>query len=953
MAVKQFKFVSPGVFVDEIDNSQLPALPRNIGPVIIGRTERGPGMMPVKVNSFSEFIEMFGNPVPGGAGGDVWRDGNKTAPMYGAYAAQAWLKNNAPVTFIRLLGAEHTDATTAGKAGWQTEDSAGAFNGIESTDAGGGAYGLFLCDSASAATAVTGALAAIFYINEGAIALSGTLRASAAAATGTAVMVSSVGADKEFKAIVYDESGNTLKTTTFNFNENSQKYIRKVFNTNPTLTNSTITSTANLEKYWLGETFERHVNRFLNSSSAGSVYGVLLGLKGNAATKEGADFKKGFTSAQTGWFLSQDLQVVTGSSNGFNPENMTKLFRFVGLQTTEWASKNLKISIQDIKPSTNLATSYGTFTVVVRKTDDHDGAIRIVERFSNCTLDPASENYIAKKIGDMYQTWDDTERRYIAYGAYPNRSNFIRVEMNADVDNAATNPELLPFGCFGPVRHKGFAIHSGAAAPQNFTSTAAFAAAHAKGGEAPIARANVNASEFVNVGQLAFTASYLFPEIPLRTSSSQGDLANPKEAYFGIDTTQGGVSRFETSYKDMVRSLPAGYDVFTPTAGETDYSWVFTLDDLSGSTTAATYTSGSRAAGTSLTAVNASYRYVLNQGYDRFTVPLFGGFDGLDVTEAEPFRNTYLSNGTQTTNYAWNSMKRAIDTVGDAEVVEMNVLAVPGLTNTSLTRQMLTIAEDRGDTLAVIDTEGGYVPSTENTSTEANRLGSVDTTIDNLKARGLNTSYGATYYPWLRYQDTISGVSFWGPPSIAALGAFSYTEKKDDLWFAPAGFKRGGLNDGAAGIPVLGARERLRQKDRDKLYDANINPIGSFPQQGIVILGQKTLQTTPSALDRVNVRRLLIYVKREISRMASQVLFQPNVRVTWNAFISMAEPFLDSVKIRLGLEDYKLVLDETTTTAELKDRNVMYAKIALKPARAIEFIALEFSITDSGASFDD
>ena len=953
MSIKQFKFVSPGVMVDEIDNSQLPALPQNIGPVIIGRSERGPGMVPVKVGSFSEFIQMFGNPVPGGAGGDVWRDGNKTSPMYGAYAAQAWLKSNAPVTFIRLLGAEHTDATTAGKAGWQTEDSTGAFNGIESTDAGGGAYGLFLCDSASAGTAVTGALAAVFYINEGAIALSGTLRASAAAATGTAVMVSSVGSDKEFKAIIYDENGAVVKNTTFNFNENSQKYIRKVFNTNPTLTNSTITSTANLEKYWLGESFERHMDRFVNSSSAGSVYGFIAGLKGNDATKEGADYKKGFNSAQTGWIISQDLQVVTGSSNGFNPESMTKLFRFIGLNTTDWTNKNIKVSIQDIKPSTNLATSYGTFTVVVRKADDHDGAIRVVERFSNCTLDPSSENYIAKKIGDMYQTWDDVERRYTAYGAYANLSNFIRVEMNVDVDNAATNPELLPFGAFGPVRHKGFAVLSGAVAPQSFDATTAFAAAHAKGGETPTARANVNAGEFVNVGQAAFTASFLFPEIPLRTSSSQGDLANPKEAYFGIDTTKGGVSRFDVSYKDMVRGLAAGYDVFSATAGETEHSWIFTLDDLSGSTTSAVYTSGSRTAGTSLTAVNSSYRYVLNQGYDRFTVPVFGGFDGLDITEAEPFRNTFLSNGTQTTNYAWNSMKRAIDTVADAEVVEMNVLAIPGLTNSSLTQQMLTVCEDRGDALAIIDLDGGYVPPSENTSTEANRLGSVTTTVDNLKARGLNTSYGTAYYPWLRYKDTINGVTFWGPPSIAAAGVFSYTEKKDDLWFAPAGFNRGGLSEGTAGIPVVAVRDRLRQKDRDKLYDANINPIGAFPQQGIVVLGQKTLQTTPSALDRINVRRLLIYVKREISRMAAKVLFQPNVKVTWNAFLSMAEPFLDSVQIRLGLEDYKLVLDETTTTAELKDRNIMYAKIVLKPAKAIEFIALEFAVTDSGASFDD
>ena len=121
MSVKKFKFVSPGVFIDEIDNTGLPAVSENLGPVIIGRASRGPGMRPVKVQSFSEFIEVFGNPVPGGRGGDVWRDGNTISPMYGTYAAQAWLRNSSPLTYVRLLGHQHTNATAgAGEGGWTT-----------------------------------------------------------------------------------------------------------------------------------------------------------------------------------------------------------------------------------------------------------------------------------------------------------------------------------------------------------------------------------------------------------------------------------------------------------------------------------------------------------------------------------------------------------------------------------------------------------------------------------------------------------------------------------------------------------------------------------------------------------------------------------------------------------------------------------------------------------------
>ena len=147
--------------------------------------------------------------------------------------------------------------------------------------------------------------------------------------------------------------------------------------------------------------------------------------------------------------------------------------------------------------------------------------------------------------------------------------------------------------------------------------------------------------------------------------------------------------------------------------------------------------------------------------------------------------------------------------------------------------------------------------------------------------------------------------------------------------------------------------ERLTSDQRDDLYAANINPIASFPNEGIVIFGQKTLDATTSALSRINVRRLLIFLKKEISRLANQVLFDNNVPATWARFQSLVRPLLETVKIRFGLTDYKLVLDETTTTPDLIDRNIMYAKIFLKPARAIEFIALDFVIMRTGAAFED
>ena len=222
-----------------------------------------------------------------------------------------------------------------------------------------------------------------------------------------------------------------------------------------------------------------------------------------------------------------------------------------------------------------------------------------------------------------------------------------------------------------------------------------------------------------------------------------------------------------------------------------------------------------------------------------------------------------------------------------------------------------------------------------------------------LKDRALNSSYACTYFPWVQIQDTINDNTLWAPPSIAAIGTFSSSERASHLWFAPAGFNRGGLSDGSAGIPVIGVRDKLTSKQRDKLYEANINPIASFPAEGIVIFGQKTLQLQQSALDRINVRRLMIFVKKQISRMANGILFDQNVQATWDRFLAEVNPFLSGIQSDFGLTDFKVVLDNTTTTPELVDRNILYAKIFLKPARAIEYIAIDFNITNTGAAFED
>lgn len=460
-------------------------------------------------------------------------------------------------------------------------------------------------------------------------------------------------------------------------------------------------------------------------------------------------------------------------------------------------------------------------------------------------------------------------------------------------------------------------------------------------------------------GSIAVSGTLVFPAARLRVSASDGGLADARNAYFGMSNTRTAAStRADLSVGDVHGMLDARFlqsvdHTSSPPAGTTNAE-VFTLDNVKLVGSAYSYESGSFASATSVTA-GGTYKTLLDAGYDRFTAPFYGGFDGLDALKPDPFYNQGLSGGTENGNSAYYTVKRAIDTIADPESLDMNLLLVPGLTNDPLTTHMINVCEERADAMALIDLSDVYNPSHEKyESSPSARLGSgVDTVAQSLKDRRIDSSYGATFYPWVQTRDESTGRLLWIPPSVAMLGVLASSQASSHLWFAPAGFNRGGLSDGAAGIPITSVTERLTSKERDKLYESKINPIASFPSSGIVAFGQKTLQERQSALDRINVRRLVIYLKKQISVLSTQVLFEQNVQSTWNRFKSLVEPFLANVKVQFGITDYRLILDDSTTTADLIDQNIMYAKIMVKPARAIEYIAIDFVVASTGASFDD
>ena len=898
MPVKDFKFVSPGVFIQEIDNSFRPASSTAIAPVVVGRSTRGLAMQPVTVQSYSEFVEMFGDTVPGNGGGDIYRDGNYQSPMYGTYAAKAFLNANvAPLTYVRLLGQQTAQGSSDGgdaAAGWKT-DKVALTNGASA----GGAYGLFIAPSGSGtagAIEYTGnnafQLAAVIYVQSGSVQLSGNLAGPSNEANikGSSTIINS-DANGNFKLVINGDT-NGEKVITISMNEDSTtSYIRDALNTNPQLasTAGAFYPASSYEDYWLGETFEQEMRDA--SLLSGRLVGVIAGLaSGSAATTGPANMKSvASTEAATGWFIGQDL----GSAASYNPANAKKLFRLIGRGHGEWLHKNTKVSIEDIRQSNTTSDPYGTFAIVVRSILDSDTSPVVLERFDNLNLNPASPSYIAKIIGDKFTSWDAANKELKTYGDYDNQSRYVRVEMNEDVDAGATEPALLPFGYYGPPKLKNIATLEATGSAQveasgKITNRYMVLGTGLPGytdttGEAGLGR--TLSSSFAQC-----TASFAFPSARLKASATDGGVSLAINGYFGIDTNrttaavggQAGIFDVHRLWNtSMVGTNGAAGEPTSDNAMD-DYSYIFTMDNVvySGVNNWA-YTSGSRTGETSYTATSGT-NALLDADINKFTAPFWGGFDGFDITKPDPMYNTGMSvSSTEDSSYIYHTYRRAIDTVSDPDFINMNLMAIPGLTQNSLTERMVRACEERADALALIDLPNVYVPTHEDYRAKSARVATTPTQAANaLKLRRLDSSYGATYYPWVRTVDANTAQQVWVPPTVAMMGVLASSEASSAIWFAPAGFNRGGLSNGAAGIPIDGVTERVSSRDRDRLYEARINPIASFPSEGIVVFGQKTLQESDSALDRVNVRRLVIYLKKQISIISSNLLFEQNIQAT-------------------------------------------------------------------------
>ncbi len=322
-------------------------------------------------------------------------------------------------------------------------------------------------------------------------------------------------------------------------------------------------------------------------------------------------------------------------------------------------------------------------------------------------------------------------------------------------------------------------------------------------------------------------------------------------------------------------------------------------------------------------------------GFDKFGNQQGGS--GIIPTFHENISSTNTQGYKLTTaNQGKTAYEDAINILGNQDEYDINLLLLPGVIDNFANHQAIVtkavnMIEDRADAFLIVDPTGyGDAPTQAQTRAEAR-----------------NSSYVAMYYPWVRVGSPALGKSIWTPPSVGVSGVYSFNDKVSHPWMAPAGLNRGTIDNAQT------TERQLLQSQRDSLYNSNINPIPQFPGQGVVVWGQKTLQKKSSALDRVNVRRLLIKLRKFIASTSRFLVFEQNNPKTRNRFLNIVNPYLEQVQSNSGLTAFKIVMDETNNTQDIVDRNILYGQIFVQPTRTAEFIVLDFTVQPTGATFPE
>jgi len=646
-------------------------------------------------------------------------------------------------------------------------------------------------------------------------------------------------------------SGASTTSTGFTYNvsfdSTKKNFITRVLGTNAETGQAPI---------YVEEIYSKMLENLISTSG---VTGLTVGLIDNASIF--SDYKTEYLPAVTPWVVSE-----------VNGNVIKKLFRLVTISDGNTANSEIKVSIENIKPDDR------EFDVRIRAFYDTDANPVTLERFSRCTMDPTSDNFVARRIGTLD-------------GFYASNSNYVLLELDEDEDTTTS----FPAGFTGvPSR-----IYSGVDAPSIGYNQSY--AAYSK-----IRKIYLGLSDTVGIDQNFF--NYLGTDLTVTSGVTDG---------FHMDS-------------GATNSMLAGY---TFVNGDSE------LRDDAG-------------------IVGTSYEKIYSR---KFTMAPYGGFDGWDIFRNSERTNTdtfkiggaksslaitstaietkVVSNGDLGTTSDYYAYFEAINTFNNPEAININVLATPGIdvfNQTNLVEATIEMVEEqRCDSI--------YIVTTPDRNAGTEDILDVDDVVSTLDNTGIDSNYTATYWPWVQVSDTDNNVLLYLPPTRDVCRNIALTDNVSFPWFAVAGVQRGV-------VQAIKARKKLTLDERDTLYEGRINPIATFASEGLVIFGNKNLQTKDSALNRLNVRRLLLQARKLISAVSIRLLFEQNDEVVRNQFKTLVNPILENIRSERGLTDFRVEVDNTP---ESIDRGELNGRILIKPTRALEFITVEFVVMNTGASFED
>lgn len=574
-----------------------------------------------------------------------------------------------------------------------------------------------------------------------------------------------------------------------------------------------------------------------------------------------------------------------------NIEDRRNLFKFITLSHGNDVNRTFKVGIKNIRLAGNVpGTEYGQFDVVVRDIDDTDRRPQILESFSGVNLDPQSPRYIARVIGDRYTVFGE-DGKVRKKGDWPSNSDYIRVEMNPEVVEANRNGKddlnLLVPWGFGKYQ-----------LPHEVTEAPYY------GLQRKLTQGTVNDSS-------------TFPII----DSGNPEAPFDNRTYLGFDFDSESNENFLSSVGNQDQldsSLETKLDSFT---------FDFTIDDA--------YPNAfgpyqEDAQGNRISGTEVSER--------RFLMGFQGGFDGKnpatpvlqgeDITAANT--QGYDCSGPQSPGT--QAYEKAINIMSNDDQFDINLLSTPGIIkslHSNVVQTGIRMVENRKDAFYIFDCVG----PTAGVSQAVSSINNID------------SNYAGTYYPWVRTVDNTTNRLRELPPSALMPRVYAFNDTIAAEWFAPAGLNRGGIPEAREAVT------NLTKAERDELYQGRVNPIASFPDEGVVTWGQKTTQARPSALDRINVRRLLIRVKKFIASTSRYLVFEQNTAQTRLQFKNIVNPFLDQVQQRQGIFAFEVVMNEENNPPEIIDENKLVGEIFLQPARTAEKILVDFNVLPTGAEF--